>query len=273
VKHKQLRQLLLPVTWLGLGPLFGCSGAPVIPPTTETEVGSTILVPAAAGQPNLLVFTRTAAFRHQSIPAGVDALKQLALAHGFGLTATEDHAQFTDAVLAGFKAVVFLSTSGDVLGDSEQAAFERYMAAGAHGFVGVHAAADCEYDWPWYGGMLGAYFAGHSDVVPATVKLEPVTHPALDGLPTPWSRTDEWYGFRMNPRGPVTVLLTVDETTFDAGPGSMGTDHPVAWYQQLADGRSFYTALGHTAESFADPAFLGHLLGGLKWAAGVAPAP
>lgn len=273
MKHKWSGKLLAAVSWLGLGPLFGCSGAPPVPASADANTGSMVLVPALAGQPNLLLFTRTAAFRHQSIPAGVEALKQLAQAHGFGLTATEDHAQFTDDILAGFSAVVFLSTSGDVLDDGEQAAFERYMAAGSHGFVGVHAAADCEYDWPWYGALVGAYFAGHSDVVPATVKLEAVTHPALGGLPAPWSRSDEWYGFRMNPRGPVTVLLTVDETTFDPGPGSMGADHPIAWYQQLQNGRSFYTALGHTAESYSDPAFLGHLLGGIQWAAGVAAAP
>lgn len=272
MKHKQLPQLLSGVIWLGLGPLSGCSEPPLAA-STSSEAGSTVLVPPQAGQPHLLLFTRTAGFRHQSIPAGQEALKQLAQAHGFGLTASEDPAQFTDDVLAGFSAVIFLSTSGDVLDANEQLAFERYMAAGSHGFVGVHAAADCEYDWPWYGALVGAYFAGHSDVVLATVKLESVAHPALTGLSTPWSRSDEWYGFRTNPRGSATVLLTVDETTFDPGPGTMGTDHPVAWYQQLQGGRSFYTALGHTAESFKDPAFLGHLLGGIQWAAGVAMAP
>ena len=272
MKHKRLPKLLSAVIWLGLGPLSGCS-APPVPASTSSEAGSTVLVPPLAGQPQLLLFTRTAGFRHQSIPAGQEAVKQLAQAHGFGLTATEDHAQFTDDVLAGFSAVIFLSTSGDVLDASEQAAFERYMAAGSHGFVGVHAAADCEYDWSWYGALVGAYFAGHSDVVQATVKLEPVAHPALAGLSTPWSRSDEWYGFRTNPRGSATVLLTVDETTFDPGPGTMGADHPVAWYQQLQGGRSFYTALGHTAESFSEPAFLGHLLGGIQWAAGLATTP
>jgi len=113
------------------------------------------LVAAAAGQPQVLVFSRTAAFRHQSIPAGLGGLTQLAQQYAFGLTATEDHAQFNEAFLASFAAVVFLSTSGDVLDDAEQAAFERYIAAG-HGYVGVHAAADCEYDWPWYGGLVGA---------------------------------------------------------------------------------------------------------------------
>jgi cytochrome c len=262
VLHKQIFSAAL-----CLGPLSGCASAPPPTPAPQTNTGSTVLVAATAGQPQLLVFSRTAAFRHQSIPAGLTGLTQLAQQHGFGLTATEDPAQFNDAFLATFAAVIFLSTSGDVLDAPAQAAFERYVAA-SHGYVGVHAAADCEYDWPWYGGLVGAYFAGHSDVVPATLKLEAVTHPALDGLPSPWSRTDEWYGFRTNPRAQVTVLLSVDETSFDPGPGSMGADHPLAWFHEYQGGRAFYTALGHTAESFSDPLVLGHLLGGIQWAAG-----
>jgi cytochrome c len=260
------------VAALCLGPLSGCAGTP--PPTpgsnADANAGSNVLVTAAAGRPSLLVFSRTAAFRHQSIPAGVAALTQLAEQRGFGLTATEDPTQFEDAFLATFAAVVFLSTSGDVLDATQQAAFERYIAAG-HGYVGVHAAADCEYDWPWYGGLVGAYFAGHSDVVPANVELEAVTHAALNGLPSTWSRTDEWYGFRANPREQVTVLLTVDESTFDPGTGTMGADHPVAWYHAYQSGRAFYTALGHTAESYVEPAFLEHLSGGIEWALGVTP--
>jgi cytochrome c len=252
---------------LGLLALPACSE----PPTNEPDdrAGLHVLVAAAPGQPSILVFSKTAGFRHESIPAGVAALKALAQQHGFGLTQTEDGRQFTDQALSGFAAVVFMSTTGDVLIAGEEAAFERYIAAG-HGFVGVHAAADCEYDWAYYGGLVGAYFAGHSLVVPASVKLEPVTHAALSGLPSPWQRTDEWYGFRTNPRTSATVLLTVDETSYDAGQGMMGADHPVAWYHDYQGGRAFYTALGHAPESFSDPVFLGHLLGGIQWAAGLA---
>lgn len=249
--------------------LFACSEPP---PSEPPPSGIAVLVAAPAGRPSVLAFTRTSGFRHDSIPAGLTGLTQLATAHGFGLSHTEDAKQFSDQTLSPFSAIVFLSTTGDVLDAAEQAAFERYVAAG-HGYVGIHAAADCEYDWPFYGELVGAYFAGHSLVVPASVNVEPVSHPSLTGLPSPWPRTDEWYGFRTNPRAQptVTVLLTVDETSFDPGQGSMGGDHPVAWSHPYAGGRAFYTALGHTAESFSDPALLGHLLGGIEWAAGISP--
>jgi len=251
---------------LGLLALSSCSQPPT--DTPDDRVGLHVLVSPGPSQPTILVFSKTAGFRHDSIPAGITALRGLAEQHGFGLTRTEDAKQFTDQTLGTFAAVVFLSTTGDILIADQEMAFERYIAAG-HGYVGVHAAADCEYNWAYYGGLVGAYFGGHSTVVPATVRLEPVMHASLTGLPSPWLRTDEWYGFQTNPRPQVTVLLTVDETTYDAGQGMMGPDHPVAWYHAYQGGRAFYTALGHTPESFSDPVFLGHLLGGIQWAAGV----
>jgi cytochrome c len=248
-------------------PLLGCSEPP---PTEDPNAGTQVLVEPASGQPSLLVFSRTGGFRHDSIPSGLSALTELAEQHGFGLAATEDKQQFTDHNLARFAAVVFLSTTGEVLDAPHEAAFERYIAAG-HGYAGIHAASDCEYQWPYYGGLVGAYFGGHSAIVEASVKQEPVTHASLAGLPSAWLRTDEWYGFRTNPRLQVTVLLAVDETTYDAGEGMMGADHPLSWYHSYQGGRAFYTALGHTAESYREPAVLAHLLGGLQWAAGVAP--
>jgi type 1 glutamine amidotransferase len=226
------------------------------------------LVAPMAGQPRLLAFSRTQGFRHDSIPAALTALTQLAREHGFGLSATEDASQFNDATLAPFAAVIFVSTTGDVLNAEQQAAFERYIAA-SHGYVGIHAAADCEYDWPFYGELVGAYFTGHSSIVSASVSVEPVAHAATAGLTSPWTRSDEWYGFRTNPRPNVTVLLTVDETSYDPGPGAMGTDHPVAWYHLYRGGRAFYTALGHTYQSYDDPLVVGHILGGIEWAAGI----
>ena len=153
--------------------LIACASVPPEPPPPTSAAGTTELVAPAPGQPRLLAFTRTQGFRHQSIPAAIAALETRAAELGYGLSTTEDPGEFTDEKLAQYAAVLFVSTTGDVLDASAQAAFERYIAAGG-GFVGMHAAADCEYDWPWYGGLVGAYFAGHGEVTEAVVKLEPV---------------------------------------------------------------------------------------------------
>jgi cytochrome c len=215
----------------------------------------------------VLVFSKTSAFRHDSIPQGIAAVKALGTAHGFSVEATEDAGRFTDAELARYKVVVFLNTTGDILDDPQKAAFERYIRSGG-GFVGVHSASDTEYGWAWYGRLVGAYFASHPEIQPATVHVEDRGHASTEGLPATWDRTDEWYNFRSNPRDHVHVLATVDETSYSGG--KMGADHPIAWCQQIDGGRSWYTAMGHTKESYTEPLYRLHLLGGIESAAGMA---
>ena len=215
---------------------------------------------------DVLVFSKTQAFRHDSIPAGIQAIRQLGTANDFTVTATENAADFTDANLAQYEAVVFLMTTGDVLDATQQAAFERYVRTGG-GYVGVHSASDTEYAWPWYGNLVGAYFSNHPAIQQATIKVADRAHPATAHLPQRWVRTDEWYSFRTNPRGRVHVLATLDESTYSGG--GMGARHPIAWYRRFDGGRSWYTALGHTTESYAEPRFRAHLLGGIRWAAGL----
>jgi type 1 glutamine amidotransferase len=211
-----------------------------------------------------LVFSRTAAYRHDSIPAGVQALSKLAADHAWTLAATEDPTRFSDAGLAGYDAVIFLSTTGDVLDDAQQAAFERFIRAGK-GFLGVHSATDTEYDWAWYGGLVGAYFREHPTIQAADVIVEDAANPATAGLPNPWHRTDEWYSFKSNPRPNVHVLLSLDEGSYSPGSSSMAGDHPIAWCHEYDGGRAFYTALGHTSESYADPSFMAQLAGAVTW--------
>ncbi|GAA4208199.1 ThuA domain-containing protein [Actinocatenispora rupis] len=223
----------------------------------------------------VLVFSRTTGFRHDSIPAGIAAVRALGDRHGFGVDATECGAVFTDDTLPRYAAVVWLSTTGDVLDEPQRTAFQRYVEGGG-GYLGVHAAADTEHRWPWYGGLVGARFHDHPATQPGTVRIEDGGTAATEGLPREWPRTDEWYNFRANPRGSVHVLATVDEATYDPvgyRGGAMGADHPVAWCHRYAGGRSVYTALGHTAESYREPAFLRHLYGALRMAAGTAPFP
>jgi type 1 glutamine amidotransferase len=224
---------------------------------------------SAAPLTKVLVFSKTAGFRHDAIPAGLAAIQKLGADNGFSVTATEDAGQFTTANLAQYQAVVWLSTTGDVLDANQQAAFQSYIAAGG-GYVGVHAAADTEYDWPFYGGLVGAYFLAHPAIQQATVRVEDATNPATAHLPAAWSRTDEWYNYRANPRANVRVLLSLDESTYSGG--TMAGDHPITWCQNYGGGRSFYTGLGHTQESYTDPNFTRLLLGGIRIAAGAVTA-
>ncbi|MDZ4779765.1 MAG: ThuA domain-containing protein [Planctomycetia bacterium] len=218
------------------------------------------------GDFDLLVFSKTAAFRHDSIDEGIAAIQALSVEHEFNVTTSEDAAIFNDVDLAPFEAVVFLSTTGDVLNATQQAAFERYVQAGG-GYIGVHAAADTEYGWAWYGELVGAYFQSHPPgTTSATVRVLDSVHPSTVELPAEWVRTDEWYNYSSNPRGDVHVLMTLDESSY-AG-GTMGADHPISWCHEHDGGRSWYTGLGHTSASYSEPNYRQHLLGGIEWAAG-----
>ncbi|MEV6108538.1 ThuA domain-containing protein [Streptomyces sp. NPDC051940] len=220
---------------------------------------------AADEEARVLVFSKTAGFRHDSIPDGVAAVKALGAANGFAVDATEDASVFHPRYLNKYDAVVFMSTTGDVLNDKQQHYFEEYIEEGG-GYVGVHSASDTEYDWPFYGGLVGAYFRGHPAIQPATIKVEDRGNPATSHLGATWQRTDEWYNFRANPRSAVHVLAALDESSYSGG--TMAGDHPIAWCQDYRGGRSFYTGLGHTKASYAEPAFLAHLLGGIRYATG-----
>ena len=225
--------------------------------------------PAPAAEPvrdgfSVLVFTRTTGYRHASITDGVAAIRRLGAANGFTMEVTEDSTQIQDAVLGRYRAVVFLSTTGDPLDQTQQAALERWVDAGG-GWVGVHAAADAHYDWPWYGELVGARFRRHPSVQQATVRVTDRDHPSTRSLPAVWTRTDEWYDLGTNPRGHVHVLAVVDESTYQGG--GMGGDHPVIWCHQQGHGRAWYTALGHTRASWSEQPFLAHILSGIRWAA------
>jgi cytochrome c len=215
----------------------------------------------------VLVFSKTSAFRHDSIPDGIAAIQTLGAENGFAVDSTVDAARFTDAELARYKVVVFLCTTGDILDTDQKAAFERYIRSGG-GFVGIHSASDTEYQWAWYGRLVGTYFASHPQIQPATVRIEDLGHASTEGLPVTWQRTDEWYNFQSNPRGAVHVLATLDEATYSGG--KMGVDHPIAWCHEIDGGRSWYTAMGHESESYAELLFRLHLLGGIESAAGLA---
>jgi type 1 glutamine amidotransferase len=222
---------------------------------------------SADGDPiAILIFSKTAGYRHESIPAGIAAIKGLGAQHRIEVDATEAASTFTDAGLAKYRVVVFLNTTGTVLDADQHAAFERFIRHGG-GFVGVHSATDTEYQWLWYGKLVGAYFIKHPPIQPATVKVVDASHVSTKHLPAQWMRTDEWYNFRNQPDADVTVLLRIDESSYNGG--TMGENHPMAWCHAYDGGRAWYTALGHTKESYSDPLFLQHVWGGIAWAAGL----
>jgi type 1 glutamine amidotransferase len=229
-----------------------------------------------------LIFSKTAAFRHtECIPQATVEIAQMAARRGFEVDATENAAAFTDENLANYDVVIFLCTTGDVLNAAQQGAFERYIQAGG-GYAGIHSASDTEYDWPWYGGLVGAYFRDHPGSVNAqfqvaTMNVEDRHTAATRRLGRTWTREEEWYNFRTNPRDDVHVLLSVDESTYDprgysvpGGSPGMG-DHPISWCQPYDGGRAFYTALGHKGVYWEEPLLLSHVLGGIEMAAGAKP--
>jgi cytochrome c len=221
---------------------------------------------------SMLVFSKTLLYRHASITNGVTTMKKLAGENDFAVDATEDSSVFTAENLNRYKVVVFLSTSGDILNDEQQAAFKNFVENGG-GFVGIHAAAfgkpATEGSWPWYGQMFCTEFVNHKAIERATVRVEDRTNASTAHLPERWSRTDEWYNYTVSPRGKVHVIASLDEKSFHGG--TMGDDHPVAWCRQVGKGRFWYTALGHTAASYSEPEFVQHMLGGIQIAAGLKP--
>ncbi len=218
----------------------------------------------------VLVFTKTMGFRHQSISSGLKMLFDQSIKQNWVITATENSGLLRDNFLSNFDVVVFLNPSGDAICPDGQAAFEKFMKSGK-GFVGIHAAADCEYDWPFYGSLVGGYFKTHPASQEASVVFENLNHPAMkpfEGMKF-YTSFDEWYTFKENPRPHVKVLATLDEASikiFDNDNFRMG-DHPIIWYNDKDGMRSFYTGFGHTHEAFQDKLIIGHIANAINWAA------
>ncbi len=239
---------------LSLG--FSCACAQEAQPPKMVEEGIPELV---------LAFTKTEGYRHQSIEKGVQTLRELGRENGFIVLQTETAEDFNTENLKNYRLVVFLSTTQDVLNSTQEKAFENYIKSGGS-FLGVHAAADTEYEWPWYGRLVGGYFVSHPSGTPsAKIDVIDKEHPSTAHLPDTWERIDEWYNYKnLNPD--VTVLMNLDESSYEGG--TNGDNHPIAWYHEFDGGRAFYTGGGHTEASFEEPEFRQHLLGAIEWCLG-----
>ncbi|MDJ1502369.1 ThuA domain-containing protein [Xanthocytophaga agilis] len=253
----QVLQTCRTIVWMGVFVILNLQTYAQTKPQTKT---------ASAAKPmKLLVFSRTKGFRHASIPAGKLAIIKLGKEKGFAVDTTEDASKINEKNLKQYRAVIFLSTTGDVLDNNQQADFERYIQSGG-GFVGIHAATDTEYDWPWYNKLVGAQFASHPgnpNVQKGTMHVVDKNHPSTKDLPEQFDRTDEFYDFKSYQKDLVKPLITVDEKTYKDG--KMGDFHPMSWYHAFDGGKVFYTNFGHTNETFTEDLFLKHLWGGIQY--------
>jgi cytochrome c len=257
---------------IGVTPSPGVTLEPGLPMQRLVTIAlllASVCAPVAARsqEPRVLVFSKTAGFRHSSIGVGRAAIRKLGQENGFSVDTTEDAATFTSKNLTRYRAVVFLNTTGDVLDAAQQDDFERYIQAGG-GYVGIHSATDTEYDWPWYGRLAGAWFNGHPgnpNVRKGTYRVLDKSHPSTEGFPDTLVREDEFYNFKsIDPT--IHVLIEIDEKSYEGG--TNGDHHPMSWYHDFDGGRAWYTNMGHTEATFSEPLFLRHLLGGLRYAMG-----
>lgn len=220
-------------------------------------------VMACKPEAKILVFAKTQGFYHASIPKGMIALIELCRQNAIIVDTSRDASVFTTDNLLQYKAVIFLNTTGDILNEPQQAAFQQYIRSGG-GFVGIHAATDTEYDWPWYTKLVGAAFLSHPpNQQTAVIRIVDKANPATEFLSNEWIRTDEWYDFRnINPD--IKVLAYLDEKSYKGGKN--GEKHPFIWCHEFEGGRAFYTGGGHREDNFDEVLFRKHLLGAIKWA-------
>lgn len=215
-------------------------------------------------QERVLIFTKTEGFRHKSIPKGIETVTKILKAENISTVHSEDSNYFIADSLRQFDAVIFLNTTGNLFNEEQKAAFQDFIRSGK-GYVGIHAASDTEFEWPWYGELVGGYFTKHPAVQEAKIDVVDRTHSSTKHLQEVWWHKDEWYDFRDIQPG-LHIVMMLDEQSYEGG--TMGKYHPIAWYREFDGGRTFYTGLGHTDESFDVPDFQQHIVGGVKYVLG-----
>lgn len=213
----------------------------------------------------VLIFSLTKGYHHASIAEGTLFFINLGKQDHFMVDTTTDASKFTIDTLQQYNAVIWLSTTGDVLNAAQQEAFQQYIHGGG-GYVGIHAASDTEFDWPWYNSLVGAYFNGHpgpKNVQNGKMIRLDKSFPASAHFPDTFYHKDEFYDFKSLKKDSLTFLVSVDERSYEQG--KMGDFHPMAWYHTFEGGRAFYSNFGHTPESFSEPLIMEHFRQGLKW--------
>ncbi len=233
-------------------------------------------IPADIKGPNaILIFSKTNGYREEpAIQASNAALVAITKKRGWPAYVTENAAVMNAEQLGRFKLVIWNNTSGDLLTEPQRAAFKTWMENGG-AFVGTHGAGgDPKYEWAWYPEtLIGAQFTSHSSQQVGTVRIEDTKSPITKGLPAVWARTvrDEWYAFKDNPRSKpgFHILAVADESTYDPQRSTMGADHPMVWTHCVGKGPVFYSAIGHSAETYSEPNHLLLLENAIAWALGL----
>ncbi|MBI3910634.1 MAG: ThuA domain-containing protein [Armatimonadetes bacterium] len=227
---------------------------------------------------HVLVVSHAAGFGHSSIPLGTQIIQELGQKQGLWETdVAVDAAAVTQKLagefLKGVDLVIFNNATGELpISEEGKAAFLQWLRAG-HGFVGVHAATDTFYKWGDYGKMIGGYFDGHPWHQKVTVRVEDKKFPGVQSLGDSFEITDEIYQFRDWTRDNLHVILSIDNASLDVTKGKRAdNDYAVAWARMEGKGRVFYTSLGHREDVWTDPRYQEHLLGGIRWALGLARA-
>ena len=184
--------------------------------------------------------------------------------------------------LKNYDGVIFANTTGD-LPIPDRDAFLAWIKSGK-AFVGMHSASDTLHGWPAFADMLGGEFKTHGPQVCVECQNEDRAHAANVKLDPRWTITqEEIYQFKNYESKRVHELLTLDK---HPDPKNNAPGHyPVSWGRAYGNGKVFYTSLGHREDLWdADPnikdrknsveiskAYQSHILGGIKWALGLAP--
>jgi uncharacterized protein len=228
-------------------------------------------------KPNILVYSeigqyrdtanKTPGFYHASIPEGVKMFNKMGLEHNFNVKATSNSDDFTDAGLAAFQVVVFLNPNGYyILSPDNRKAFVKFLASGK-GYVGIHAASNCEKDWPFYKDLMGTFEEGVEADQNGEVLVNQRDHISTISLPAKFTIKDEWLKYSDNiyaldPK--YSVLLSVNESSYR----SSNKTHPISWYHEFGGGRVWYTGLGHNSSTYTNQNFINHVWGGIQFALG-----
>ena len=263
-RNRALRRL----TIMASSALLSLSMLPLAAASAQQQPAQQPAANQAQAPVRVLVFHGPAALQGDAVNDAVNAIKGLGTSNNFTVDDTSDPGVFTQAGLSPYRAVVFLSADGVTLSADQEAAFQAYIQAG-NGFVGIHDAALAQPDSAWFTGLIGTRpGTSPGSVQQAVVEVGDQFHPATAGLPLEWTRSDQWTNWNPNPVYTVHTVARVRERSYNPGPGANGWDHPISWCRDYNGGRSFYTGMGHTAESYREPLFLHHLLGAIQWTSG-----